>query len=68
MSKIRYECIKEFEVTADLKPYHGPDGKPRDVKWIEYKVGASVPEKVVKASPSLLGTPDREACVRKVEG
>ncbi len=63
MPKHRYVCVYPFEITADLKPW----AQRPDVKWVYYKVGDPVPEKVVKASPDLLGLPDRAPRVQIVE-
>ena len=62
----QYVCRYPFQITPDLKPLAGRN--PDDIKWLHFAVGDTVPERIVKASPSLLDElPGRGFQVRKVE-
>lgn len=59
----KYQARIGFNIPRDLKPFAG-----RDCEWLRFEPEESVPEKVVKASPSLLDDiPGRGAVVVRVE-
>lgn len=60
----KYEARIGFNIPKDLKPFAG-----RDCEWLRFDPGDSVPEKVVKADPSLLDEiPGRGTPVVRVNG